>query len=152
MPNLLEYVDNMLKFLETEDSEITLPDLRFYYCSFVRWLIKPVPLAQRKNILPTSMRRRVFSMCASWTGRFAKCVGVTDRATLRNVKADECSSGNEHTFAALRTVACILCSGPIFDSQLLASDESVLFRWLDAIWFSKDKKVLSSWFLVLKSS
>ncbi|CAJ1059965.1 protein furry homolog-like isoform X9 [Xyrichtys novacula] len=134
---LLEYVDLTRQLLEAEndkDSE-TLKDIRCHFSALVANIIQNVPVHQRRTIFPQqSLRHSLFMLFSHWAGPFSIMFTPLDRYSDRNMQI------NRHQYCALKAMSAVLCCGPVADNVGLSSD-GYLYKWLDNILDSQDKKV-----------
>ncbi|KAM6920924.1 protein furry homolog-like isoform 3-T3 [Xenentodon cancila] len=134
---LLEYVDLTRQLLEAEndkDSD-TLKDIRCHFSALVANIIQNVPVHQRRTIFPQqSLRHSLFMLFSHWAGPFSIMFTPLDRYSDRNVQI------NRHQYCALKAMSAVLCCGPVADNVGLSSD-GYLYKWLDNILDSQDKKV-----------
>ncbi|KFO94198.1 Protein furry homolog-like, partial [Buceros rhinoceros silvestris] len=134
---LLEYVDLTRQLLEAEnekDSD-TLKDIRCHFSALVANIIQNVPVHQRRSIFPQqSLRHSLFMLFSHWAGPFSIMFTPLDRYSDRNMRI------NRHQYCALKAMSAVLCCGPVADNVGLSSD-GYLYKWLDNILDSQDKKV-----------
>ncbi|XP_014830699.1 PREDICTED: protein furry homolog-like isoform X7 [Poecilia mexicana] len=134
---LLEYVDLTRQLLEAEndkDSD-TLKDIRSHFSALVANIIQNVPVNQRRTIFPQqSLRHSLFMLFSHWAGPFSIMFTPLDRYSDRNMQI------NRHQYCALKAMSAVLCCGPVADNVGLSSD-GYLYKWLDNILDSQDKKV-----------
>uniref|UniRef100_A0A3Q0T083 Furry homolog, like n=1 Tax=Amphilophus citrinellus TaxID=61819 RepID=A0A3Q0T083_AMPCI len=134
---LLEYVDLTRQLLEAEndkDSD-TLRDIRCHFSALVANIIQNVPVNQRRTIFPQqSLRHSLFMLFSHWAGPFSIMFTPLDRYSDRNMQI------NRHQYCALKAMSAVLCCGPVADNVGLSSD-GYLYKWLDNILDSQDKKV-----------
>ncbi|KAG8453652.1 hypothetical protein GDO86_000331 [Hymenochirus boettgeri] len=134
---LLEYVDLTRQLLEAEnekDSD-TLKDIRCHFSALVANIIQNVPVHQRRSIFPQqSLRHSLFMLFSHWAGPFSIMFTPLDRYSDRNMQI------NRHQYCALKAMSAVLCCGPVADNVGLSSD-GYLYKWLDNILDSMDKKV-----------
>uniref|UniRef100_A0A3Q3JHT0 Furry homolog, like n=1 Tax=Monopterus albus TaxID=43700 RepID=A0A3Q3JHT0_MONAL len=134
---LLEYVDLTRQLLEAEndkDSD-TLKDIRCHFSALVANIIQNVPVHQRRSIFPQqSLRHSLFMLFSHWAGPFSIMFTPLDRYSDRNMQI------NRHQYCALKAMSAVLCCGPVADNVGLSSD-GYLYKWLDNILDSQDKKV-----------
>ncbi|XP_075051504.1 protein furry homolog-like isoform X1 [Mixophyes fleayi] len=134
---LLEYVDFTRQLLEAEnekDSD-TLKDIRCHFSALVANIIQNVPVHQRRSIFPQqSLRHSLFMLFSHWAGPFSIMFTPLDRYSDRNMQI------NRHQYCALKAMSAVLCCGPVADNVGLSSD-GYLYKWLDNILDSQDKKV-----------
>nr|XP_044986313.1 protein furry homolog-like isoform X3 [Jaculus jaculus] len=134
---LLEYVDLTRQLLEAEnekDSD-TLKDIRCHFSALVANIIQNVPAHQRRSIFPQqSLRHSLFMLFSHWAGPFSIMFTPLDRYSDRNMQI------NRHQYCALKAMSAVLCCGPVADNVGLSSD-GYLYKWLDNILDSLDKKV-----------
>ncbi|XP_037830132.1 protein furry homolog-like isoform X4 [Kryptolebias marmoratus] len=134
---LLEYVDLTRQLLEAEndkDSD-TLRDIRCHFSALVANIIQNVPVHERRNIFPQqSLRHSLFMLFSHWAGPFSIMFTPLDRYSDRNMQI------NRHQYCALKAMSAVLCCGPVADNVGLSSD-GYLYKWLDNILDSQDKKV-----------
>uniref|UniRef100_A0A096M8S1 Furry homolog, like n=1 Tax=Poecilia formosa TaxID=48698 RepID=A0A096M8S1_POEFO len=135
---LLEYVDLTRQLLEAEndkDSD-TLKDIRSHFSALVANIIQNVPAVnQRRTIFPQqSLRHSLFMLFSHWAGPFSIMFTPLDRYSDRNMQI------NRHQYCALKAMSAVLCCGPVADNVGLSSD-GYLYKWLDNILDSQDKKV-----------
>ncbi|XP_047199135.1 protein furry homolog-like isoform X6 [Hippoglossus stenolepis] len=134
---LLEYVDLTRQLLEAEndkDSD-TLKDIRCHFSALVANIIQNVPVHQRRTIFPQqSLRHSLFMLFSHWAGPFSIMFTPLDRYSDRNMQI------NRHQYCALKAMSAVLCCGPVADNVGLSSD-GYLYKWLDNILDSQDKKV-----------
>ncbi|CAJ0965018.1 unnamed protein product, partial [Ranitomeya imitator] len=134
---LLEYVDLTRQLLEAEnekDSD-TLKDIRCHFSALVANIIQNVPVHQRRSIFPQqSLRHSLFMLFSHWAGPFSIMFTPLDRYSDRNMQI------NRHQYCALKAMSAVLCCGPVADNVGLSSD-GYLYKWLDNILDSHDKKV-----------
>ncbi|KAM5336812.1 protein furry homolog-like isoform 4-T4 [Glossophaga mutica] len=134
---LLEYVDLTRQLLEAEnekDSD-TLKDIRCHFSALVANIIQNVPVNQRRSIFPQqSLRHSLFMLFSHWAGPFSIMFTPLDRYSDRNMQI------NRHQYCALKAMSAVLCCGPVADNVGLSSD-GYLYKWLDNILDSLDKKV-----------
>ncbi|KAM8874082.1 LOW QUALITY PROTEIN: protein furry homolog-like [Spinachia spinachia] len=134
---LLEYVDLTRQLLEAEndkDSD-TLKDIRCHFSALVANIIQNVPVNQRRTIFPQqSLRHSLFMLFSHWAGPFSIMFTPLDRYSDRNMQI------NRHQYCALKAMSAVLCCGPVADNVGLSSD-GYLYKWLDNILDSQDKKV-----------
>uniref|UniRef100_H2UL19 Furry homolog, like n=1 Tax=Takifugu rubripes TaxID=31033 RepID=H2UL19_TAKRU len=134
---LLEYVDLTRQLLEAEndkDSD-TLKDIRCHFSALVANIIQTVPVHQRRTIFPQqSLRHSLFMLFSHWAGPFSIMFTPLDRYSDRNMQI------NRHQYCALKAMSAVLCCGPVADNVGLSSD-GYLYKWLDNILDSQDKKV-----------
>ncbi|XP_037530317.1 protein furry homolog-like [Nematolebias whitei] len=69
-----------------------------------------------------------------WAGPFSIMFTPLDRYSDRNMQI------NRHQYCALKAMSAVLCCGPVTDNVGLSSD-GYLYKWLDNILDSQDKKV-----------
>ncbi|XP_060933822.1 protein furry homolog-like isoform X4 [Limanda limanda] len=135
--SLLEYVDLTRQLLEAEndkDSD-TLKDIRCHFSALVANIIQNVPVHQRRTIFPQqSLRHSLFMLFSHWAGPFSIMFTPLDRYSDRNMQI------NRHQYCALKAMSAVLCCGPVADNVGLSSD-GYLYKWLDNILDSQDKKV-----------
>ncbi|GAB5570835.1 protein furry homolog-like isoform X4 [Prionailurus iriomotensis] len=121
---LLEYVDLTRQLLEAEnekDSD-TLKDIRCHFSALVANIIQNVPVHQRRSIFPQqSLRHSLFMLFSHWAGPFSIMFTPLDRYSDRNMQI------NRHQYCALKNVGL--------------SSDGYLYKWLDNILDSLDKKV-----------
>uniref|UniRef100_A0A671LQ24 Protein furry homolog-like n=1 Tax=Sinocyclocheilus anshuiensis TaxID=1608454 RepID=A0A671LQ24_9TELE len=136
---LLEYVDLTRQLLEAEndkDSD-TLRDIRSHFSALVANIIQNVPVHQRRSIFPQqSLRHSLFMLFSHWAGPFSIMFTPLDRYSDRNMQI------NRHQYCALKAMSAVLCCGPVADNVGLSSD-GYLYKWLDNILDSQDRKVNS---------
>ncbi|XP_072719106.1 protein furry homolog-like isoform X2 [Ciconia boyciana] len=134
---LLEYVDLTRQLLEAEnekDSD-TLKDIRCHFSALVANIIQNVPVHQRRSVFPQqSLRHSLFMLFSHWAGPFSIMFTPLDRYSDRNMRI------NRHQYCALKAMSAVLCCGPVADNVGLSSD-GYLYKWLDNILDSQDKKV-----------
>uniref|UniRef100_A0A8C5MCH2 FRY like transcription coactivator n=1 Tax=Leptobrachium leishanense TaxID=445787 RepID=A0A8C5MCH2_9ANUR len=134
---LLEYVDLTRQLLEAEnekDSDM-LKDIRCHFSALVANIIQNVPVHQRRSIFPQqSLRHSLFMLFSHWAGPFSIMFTPLDRYSDRNMQI------NRHQYCALKAMSAVLCCGPVADNVGLSSD-GYLYKWLDNILDSQDKKV-----------
>lgn len=134
---LLEYVDLTRQLLEAEnekDSD-TLKDIRCHFSALVANIIQNVPVHHRRSIFPQqSLRHSLFMLFSHWAGPFSIMFTPLDRYSDRNMQI------NRHQYCALKAMSAVLCCGPVADNVGLSSD-GYLYKWLDNILDSLDKKV-----------
>ncbi|XP_034036419.1 protein furry homolog-like isoform X6 [Thalassophryne amazonica] len=134
---LLEYVDLTRQLLEAEndkDSD-TLKDIRCHFSALVANIIQNIPVHQRRTIFPQqSLRHSLFMLFSHWAGPFSIMFTPLDRYSDRNMQI------NRHQYCALKAMSAVLCCGPVADNVGLSSD-GYLYKWLDNILDSQDKKV-----------
>ncbi|NWY54892.1 FRYL protein, partial [Chionis minor] len=134
---LLEYVDLTRQLLEAEnekDSD-TLKDIRCHFSALVANIIQNVPVHQRRTVFPQqSLRHSLFMLFSHWAGPFSIMFTPLDRYSDRNMRI------NRHQYCALKAMSAVLCCGPVADNVGLSSD-GYLYKWLDNILDSQDKKV-----------
>uniref|UniRef100_A0A3P8WVZ6 Furry homolog, like n=1 Tax=Cynoglossus semilaevis TaxID=244447 RepID=A0A3P8WVZ6_CYNSE len=134
---LLEYVDLTRQLLEAEndkDSD-TLKDIRCHFSALVANIIQNVPVHKRRTIFPQqSLRHSLFMLFSHWAGPFSIMFTPLDRYSDRNMQI------NRHQYCALKAMSAVLCCGPVADNVGLSSD-GYLYKWLDNILDSQDKKV-----------
>ncbi|XP_021568498.1 protein furry homolog-like isoform X2 [Carlito syrichta] len=134
---LLEYVDLTRQLLEAEnekDSD-TLKDIRCHFSALVANIIQNVPVHQRRSIFPQqSLRHSLFMLFSHWAGPLSIMFTPLDRYSDRNMQI------NRHQYCALKAMSAVLCCGPVADNVGLSSD-GYLYKWLDNILDSLDKKV-----------
>uniref|UniRef100_H9GB92 FRY like transcription coactivator n=1 Tax=Anolis carolinensis TaxID=28377 RepID=H9GB92_ANOCA len=135
---LLEYVDLTRQLLEAEnekDSD-TLKDIRCHFSALVANIIQNVPVHQRRSVFPQqSLRHSLFMLFSHWAGPFSIMFTPLDRYSDRNMQI------NRHQYCALKAMSAVLCCGPVADNVGLSSD-GYLYKWLDNILDSQDKKVM----------
>uniref|UniRef100_A0A8B9C714 FRY like transcription coactivator n=1 Tax=Anser brachyrhynchus TaxID=132585 RepID=A0A8B9C714_9AVES len=134
---LLEYVDLTRQLLEAEnekDSD-TLKDIRCHFSALVANIIQNVPVHQRRSVFPQqSLRHSLFMLFSHWAGPFSIMFTPLDRYSDRNMQI------KRHQYCALKAMSAVLCCGPVADNVGLSSD-GYLYKWLDNILDSQDKKV-----------
>uniref|UniRef100_A0A8C6YDY7 FRY like transcription coactivator n=1 Tax=Naja naja TaxID=35670 RepID=A0A8C6YDY7_NAJNA len=134
---LLEYVDLTRQLLEAEnekDSD-TLKDIRCHFSALVANIIQNVPVHQRRSVFPQqSLRHSLFMLFSHWAGPFSIMFTPLDRYSDRNMQI------NRHQYCALKAMSAVLCCGPVADNVGLSPD-GYLYKWLDNILDSQDKKV-----------
>ncbi|XP_053433687.1 protein furry homolog-like isoform X2 [Nycticebus coucang] len=134
---LLEYVDLTRQLLEAEnekDSD-TLKEIRCHFSALVANIIQNVPVHQRRSVFPQqSLRHSLFMLFSHWAGPFSIMFTPLDRYSDRNMQI------NRHQYCALKAMSAVLCCGPVADNVGLSSD-GYLYKWLDNILDSMDKKV-----------
>ncbi|XP_019752122.1 protein furry homolog-like isoform X1 [Hippocampus comes] len=134
---LLEYVDLTRQLLEAEndkDSDM-LKDIRCHFSALVANIIQNVPVHQRRSIFPQqSLRHSLFMLFSHWASPFSIMFTPLDRYSDRNMQI------NRHQYCALKAMSAVLCCGPVSDNVGLSSD-GYLYKWLDNILDSHDKKV-----------
>ncbi|NXK03988.1 FRYL protein, partial [Herpetotheres cachinnans] len=134
---LLEYVDLTRQLLEAEnekDSD-TLKDIRCHFSALVANIIQNVPVHHRRSVFPQqSLRHSLFMLFSHWAGPFSIMFTPLDRYSDRNMRI------NRHQYCALKAMSAVLCCGPVADNVGLSSD-GYLYKWLDNILDSQDKKV-----------
>ncbi|KAM6346486.1 protein furry homolog-like isoform 8-T8 [Podargus strigoides] len=134
---LLEYVDLTRQLLEAEnekDSD-TLKDIRCHFSALVANIIQNVAVHQRRSVFPQqSLRHSLFMLFSHWAGPFSIMFTPLDRYSDRNMRI------NRHQYSALKAMSAVLCCGPVADNVGLSSD-GYLYKWLDNILDSQDKKV-----------
>ncbi|NXA30977.1 FRYL protein, partial [Eudromia elegans] len=134
---LLEYVDLTRQLLEAEnekDSD-TLKDIRCHFSALVANIIQNVAVHQRRSVFPQqSLRHSLFMLFSHWAGPFSIMFTPLDRYSDRNMQI------NRHQYCALKAMSAVLCCGPVADNVGLSSD-GYLYKWLDNILDSQDKKV-----------
>uniref|UniRef100_A0A8B9TCG2 FRY like transcription coactivator n=1 Tax=Anas platyrhynchos TaxID=8839 RepID=A0A8B9TCG2_ANAPL len=143
---LLEYVDLTRQLLEAEnekDSD-TLKDIRCHFSALVANIIQNVPVHQRRSVFPQqSLRHSLFMLFSHWAGPFSIMFTPLDRYSDRNMQI------NRHQYCALKAMSAVLCCGPVADNVGLSSD-GYLYKWLDNILDSQDKKVIQAVMLLLE--
>uniref|UniRef100_A0A8D2Q8P4 FRY like transcription coactivator n=1 Tax=Varanus komodoensis TaxID=61221 RepID=A0A8D2Q8P4_VARKO len=131
------YVDLTRQLLEAEnekDSD-TLKDIRCHFSALVANIIQNVPVHQRRSVFPQqSLRHSLFMLFSHWAGPFSIMFTPLDRYSDRNMQI------NRHQYCALKAMSAVLCCGPVADNVGLSSD-GYLYKWLDNILDSQDKKV-----------
>lgn len=126
---------------------------------------------QRRTIFPQqSLRHSLFMLFSHWAGPFSIMFTPLDRYSDRNMQI------NRHQYCALKVhtlihmriyqlksifcicslylitfvmfqaMSAVLCCGPVADNVGLSSD-GYLYKWLDNILDSQDKKVGEIWFV-----
>ncbi|XP_064419085.1 protein furry homolog-like isoform X3 [Latimeria chalumnae] len=134
---LLEYVDLTRQLLEAENEKDSDPlkDIRCHFSALVANIIQNVPVHQRRTIFPQqSLRHSLFMLFSHWAGPFSIMFTPLDRYSDRNMQI------NRHQYCALKAMSAVLCCGPVADNVGLSSD-GYLYKWLDNILDSQDKKV-----------
>ncbi|XP_076040545.1 microtubule binding protein furry isoform X4 [Oratosquilla oratoria] len=131
----LEYMDGARLYLENEmdkDNALVL-EIKMHFCNFVRKMIRSFSLEQRQTLIPRALRKSLFFLFASWSGKFGIPFGF---------KSPESSNRqpSEFELCALHSSSAILCCGPSFDPNLLADDGNI-YQWLDALLASHDEKI-----------
>lgn len=133
----VEYIDGARLYLETENDKDVLgivQEIKQHFCGFIHKLIKSFSLENRHNLLGCDLRRNLFYLFASWSGKYGSHFGLGDRKT---VKEELCS---EFEFSALQAMSAVLCCGPCFDPQGL-SEESPFYSWLNSLLNSELDKI-----------
>lgn len=126
---------------------------------------------QRRTIFPQqSLRHSLFMLFSHWAGPFSIMFTPLDRYSDRNmqinrhqycalkvhtncIKQSKCQNkfsafdkghtycnDNQMNFLFLQAMSAVLCCGPVADNVGLSSD-GYLYKWLDNILDSQDKKV-----------
>ncbi|KAG8003464.1 Protein furry-like protein-like [Nibea albiflora] len=113
---LLEYVDLTRQLLEAEND-------------------KDSDTAEGHSLSLQCTCGQYHSECPShWAGPFSIMFTPLDRYSDRNMQI------NRHQYCALKAMSAVLCCGPVADNVGLSSD-GYLYKWLDNILDSQDKKV-----------
>ncbi|GBM95380.1 Protein furry [Araneus ventricosus] len=123
----VEYIDGARLYLESENDKDALgivQEIKQHFCGFIHKLIKSFSLENRHNLLGCDLRRNLFYLFASWSGKYGSHFGVGDR---KIVKEEPCS---DFEFSALQAMSAVLCCGPCFDLQGL-SEEGPFYSWLN---------------------
>lgn len=133
----VEYIDGARLYLETEndkDVPSIVQEIKQHFCGFIHKLIKSFSLENRHNLLGCDLRRNLFYLFASWSGKYGSHFGIGDRKT---VKEDPCS---DFEFSALQAMSAVLCCGPCFDPQGI-SEEGPFYAWLNSLLNSDVEKI-----------
>lgn len=86
------------------------------------------------TLLSRDLKRNLFNLFASWSGIFAKPLGLANH--ISGTSAEE----EKLQFCSLQAMSALLCCGPCFDPQYL-SEDGLLYPWLDMLLSSKEDKV-----------
>uniref|UniRef100_A0A1B0EV26 Cell morphogenesis protein N-terminal domain-containing protein n=1 Tax=Lutzomyia longipalpis TaxID=7200 RepID=A0A1B0EV26_LUTLO len=137
-PTFVEYIDGARLYLEAEiDKENTsIRDVKTHFCDFIRKLIKNFPLEACGTLLSRDLKRNLFNLFASWSGEFAKPLGISHNTASSGSSAEE----EKLQFSALQAMSVLLCRGFCFNTQYLA-EEGLIYPWLDMLLESKDEKI-----------
>ncbi|GFY64535.1 protein furry [Trichonephila inaurata madagascariensis] len=133
----VEYIDGARLYLEAENDKDVLgmvQEIKQHFCGFIHKLIKSFSLENRHNLLGCDLRRNLFYLFASWSGKYGSHFGVSDR---KIVKEEPCS---DFEFSALQAMSAVLCCGPCFDPQGL-SEEGPFYSWLNSLLNSDVEKI-----------
>lgn len=86
------------------------------------------------TLLSKELKRNLFNLFSSWSGSFAKPLGISAQVSPGN------NSDDELQFSALQAQSAVLCCGACFDTHYL-SEDGILYSWLDLLLNSKDDKI-----------
>lgn len=141
-PILLEYIDGMRSYFETEaDKDSTsqcTQDIKESMCHFVCNLIKAFPNESRGSKLSCEMRKSLFNLYASWSGKFGSMF-ISSHYLINFNQMLDFSSMTELEYLAIKSMSVMLCSGPVFDAKHL---ESKYFHfWLINLLNVNDKRL-----------
>ncbi|RWS16502.1 protein furry-like protein [Dinothrombium tinctorium] len=133
----IEYIDGIRLYLETENDKDspTVFDIKVHFCGFVSKLLKHFPVESRNNLLSRDLRRSLFYLFASWSGKYGSTLAVE-----KHHLSDEELSNIE--FIALQSMSSVLCCGPVFDPNCLSEDSNI-YDWLLNLLESKEEKIRS---------
>ncbi|GAB0100590.1 protein furry [Sergentomyia squamirostris] len=138
-PTFVEYIDGARVYLEAEiDKDNTsIREVKTHFCDFIRKLIKNFSLEVCGTLLSRDLKRNLFNLFASWSGEFAKPLGISSHNSISlGNSADE----EKLQFSALQAMSVLLCRGFCFNTQYLA-EEGLIYPWLDMLLQSKDEKI-----------
>ncbi|KAG1696979.1 Protein furry -like [Nymphon striatum] len=132
----IEYIDGARLYLENDnDKDVSaIQDIKLHFCGFIHKLIKSFPLDCRNTLIRPDLRKNLFYLFASWSGRFGVPFGFSDKQSSKS------SSCSDFEFLALQAMASVLCCGLVFDQQGFA-DDGYLYSWLDILLGTHDEKI-----------
>ncbi|XP_054710198.1 protein furry-like [Uloborus diversus] len=133
----VEYIDGARLYLETEndkDVPSIVQEIKQHFCGFIHKLIKSFTLENRNNLLGCDLRRNLFYLFASWSGKYSSHFGIGDR---KSSKEEPCS---DFEFSALQAMSAVLCCGPCFDPQGI-SEEGPFYAWLNCLLNSESERI-----------
>lgn len=137
----IEYIDGARLYLESEtdkDPNSLVHDIKQSFCSFIYRLVKSFPVENRSSLLSRELRRNLFYLFASWSGKYGNYIFINYKQ--QQSYFDYFPPISQLEYLSLLAMSSMLCCGPIFDPQCL-SDESNLYIWLTHLLSSKEEKV-----------
>lgn len=105
------------------------------------------------TLLSRDLKRNLFNLFASWSGQYAKPLGVSSSSVANeDEKLQFCAlqvsflifnsvhSNESDNSILIQAMSALLCCGSCFDTQNLGEDGNIYF-WLDLLLTSSDDKV-----------
>ncbi len=120
-----DYIDGARLYLESEDnlkeSVPSIREIKIHFASFIRQLIGSFNLERRRNLLRKDLRRNLFYLFASWSGKFGLPFDQVKSSVSLVTSTTETDSTaiTEFEFSSLRAMITVLCCGPCFDEKAL---------------------------------
>ncbi|CAG0895239.1 unnamed protein product, partial [Darwinula stevensoni] len=131
-PVFVEYIDGARLYLESEpEKENPVREIKLYFCSFIYKLIQSFSLDLRRTLLGRDVRRNLFHLFSSWSGKLSLKSHSKDQQEYQL---------HDFEWGALQAMCAVLACGPCFDPRDLLEDGS-LYPWLDRLLEFPDKKV-----------
>ncbi|KAG5678891.1 hypothetical protein PVAND_008517 [Polypedilum vanderplanki] len=136
-PTFVDYMEGARLYLETEidKDNSNMREVKIHFCEFIRIMIKNFSLETCNTLLSKDLKRNLFNLFTSWSGQYAKPLGVVSNITINNNPDDE-----KLQFNALQAMSALLCCGACFDTQNLGEDGNI-YLWLDLLLTSSDDKI-----------
>ncbi|KAF5278115.1 hypothetical protein FQR65_LT03631 [Abscondita terminalis] len=136
-PTFVEYMDGARLYLESEPDKNSsaVKEITLHFCNFIRKMIKSFSLETCQTLLKRDLRRNLFNLFSTWSGRYGTLVrqGSVDLEQA-------CKKSTDLQLTALQAMSALLCCGPCFDPQGLAED-GPFYHWLDVMFESLEEKV-----------
>ncbi|KRZ85737.1 Protein furry -like protein-like [Trichinella sp. T8] len=130
-----DFIENSRHYLETDQDRDgqTAHALHLHFAKMISLLIKSFPIDKRANLLSNELRKSMFYLFASWSGRLGL---VLDKRHFR----DKDYLSSQENFAVMAMCAVLTC-GHVFDAQAISDETGYIFGWLDALVQSQNKKI-----------
>ncbi|XP_055840446.1 protein furry isoform X2 [Episyrphus balteatus] len=134
-PTFVEYIEGARLYLESETDKdnTSIREVKAHFCNFIRKMIKNFSLEACGTLLSRDLKRNLFNLFATWSGPFAKALGISSQI---GTTVDE----EKLQFSALQAMSALLSCGPIFHTTYLG-DDGIIYKWLDCLLVSRDEKV-----------
>ena len=161
---LIEYIDGVRLYFESEtDKECSTNDIKESFCHFICNLIKSFPIETRESKFSRELRHNLFNLFATWSGKYGNML-LNNNNQLNNHSPRHHNHHHHHhhhqqqqkntgqqlldfsfitelEFLSIRSMATVLCAGPMFDSKNYLFDNSNLYQWLLNLLNASEKRI-----------
>uniref|UniRef100_A0A5S6QGF4 Protein furry-like protein-like n=1 Tax=Trichuris muris TaxID=70415 RepID=A0A5S6QGF4_TRIMR len=134
-PFLRDFIENSRCYLEADHDVDTQMGcaLHLHFAKMVSLLIRSFPIEKRLNLMSNDLRKNLFYLFASWSGRLGL---VLDKRHLR----DKDFLNSQESFAVMAMCSVLTC-GHVFDPHAISDENGYIFGWLEALVQSRSDKI-----------